>query len=270
MADVPALDLPLLWSRAILGVGLVVSASEQWYLRREFGPGGLFDWRILRLSHPFWIRRFRAGLFDALFSATGTRGLLVAQFACGVVLLLPVSGLAHAMAMWSAALLLAAMAARMPYGRDGSDQMAFILCVSLALAYSSANPTFRLVCAAFATCQLLLSYLVSGVAKACGPDWRSGQALVSVMKTSTYGHPAVARILETRPALTRAAAHTLIAGELLLAGLVFLPSPLFEIGIVCGIGFHLGTAVVMGLTTFFWAFVAAYPVAIAVSRFMMS
>ena len=268
MPYIPSLDVSLFWSRIILAIGLLISASEYWYWRREFDRGGLFDWSILQLSHPFWAHSSSAALFDTLFSASGTRALVAAQFWSGVLLLLPLGDIACAAMLVLSALLLTAMAARMPYGRDGSDQMALLLCVGLSLAYFSQNEAFRLVCAAFITFQLLLSYFVAGVAKLRGPDWRNGRGLLAVMKTTTYGHPWVARFLEPRPVLTRTFAHGLIVAELALAGFVFLPAPYLGIAVICGIGFHLGTAVVMGLTTFFWVFAAAYPLAFAVSRFI--
>jgi hypothetical protein len=140
---------------------------------------------------------------------------------------------------------------RLAYGLDGADQMQTVLWAGLAL--SAVEPAAGLTLIAL---QSLLSYLVAGVAKVAGLDWRNGTAPGRIAATRGHGGPRAAAVLTrwSRPAALATIAFEVGGPFLVLGGtagaLVFA---------VAAVAFHLSIAATMGLNNFVWAFCAALP-----------
>jgi hypothetical protein len=104
--------------------------------------------------------------------------------------------------------------------------------------------------------QLLLSYVVSGIAKLAGTAWRSGAAIRLILATASYGSPVVSRV---RPSWGTPLSWSVIAFEvgspaLLLGGDIGL-----IIFVALAVGFHASVAILLGLNNFLWAFGACLP-----------
>lgn len=143
---------------------------------------------------------------------------------------------------------------------SGDHQMTVVLLASLLV--SSTVPDGHVVqylCIWFIALQAVLAYCIAGWAKLTSPAWRSGEAVVGVMRTVAYGNRTVANMVQRWHMLAFVAAWVVIVFEsgffLVLAGVPEITWGLLATAMV----FHGAVAVVMGLNLFFWAFVATYP-----------
>ena len=149
---------------------------------------------------------------------------------------------------------------RNPFGTDGSDQMAIILFCGLFVYSVADSQIMRDVALYFIGAQAVLSYVVAGIAKAISADWRRGRALKAILNTRTYGSALAARALGAVPDRANISlCWTIIIVESCFWMVLMLPPVPASLFLAWGFGFHLSNAALMGLNTFFWAFVAAYP-----------
>jgi hypothetical protein len=128
------------------------------------------------------------------------------------------------------------MKQRSVYGLDGADQMYVV--VFLGLAVYELMPQGSLASAAgliYIGAPTVLSYLIAGCVKIAGPSWRDGTAIGGIMTTKIYGNSAAAAVLQGRAA---------------------------------GVLFHAANTALMGLNSFFMAFVASYPAVAYVNELM--
>jgi hypothetical protein len=153
-----------------------------------------------------------------------------------------------------------AVAARSPYGSDGSEAVLSISLTSLALTrLFGDDPKAREACLWFIALQSALSYGIAGVAKAISPVWRDGTGVRDIFRTHVFGHPRVFALLKDRPRLTRALGIATITGETLFPLVLVAPKRVAQALLAIGGGFHVGNAFVMGLNRFVWAFLGTYP-----------
>jgi hypothetical protein len=247
----------------LLGLWTVVAAAE-WISRLAlFGDDGLLSWRVLSLR-PQWVHR--SALLAPLQQARGVAAVLGLRLACAV-------GLWFASApAWRIGLLAGLVATgwlfklRNWLGEDGADQMGQVVAsgaLLTAVGLQLRDPGVCLAGALLVGGQLTISYFLAGTAKLVSPEWRSGRALVGVMGTAAYGHPYAARVASGNAWLPVAFCWGVIVIEtafpLALAG-----PPALLLAVLAGFAaFHVATALFMGLNTFVWAFVAAYPSLVA-------
>jgi hypothetical protein len=251
-------------SALVLGIGQVVTSLEYLWIRSEFADGGLYAWSVLRLSRP---RRHPAmeTLRDALFGRAGVMALLGLRLLLAVILVLfaSVAWLAT-MAVVALAVLLLAFNIRVPWGRDGADNVALHVTLGLA-AYALARafdaPSLGLYyVAAYAG----LAYVTSGVTKLSDTAWRSGDALGWVVNLQVFGAPWAVAFLAPRPRLRQVLSWSVMLAEVGAPLAVLLPAPGIALVLVAGFAFHATTAVCMGLNLFVWSFLATYPAVLLV------
>lgn len=245
----------------IAAIGVIYNALELCLHRREI-LDEFFNWRIVRTRYYILIGRPLLGwLFDV--TLTGNRFLFAVAAQAVAVALFPIAlsfrlGLAALLAGYVLYVQLL-IHIRMLVGMDGSDQMQTVIWASIFVYCLPLNDTARTVAALFIAVQLVLSYLVSGLAKLISPVWRGGSAISLITRTSTYCTQGLAKVLG-RPLISTTLCWATIIFEvgspfLLLAGR---PG---AIGLILmGTSFHVGVALAMGLTTFIFAFIAAFPV----------
>jgi hypothetical protein len=149
---------------------------------------------------------------------------------------------------------------RAPLGLDGSDQMSLIMFVAVAI-YKLFPGDVHVAQASlwFIAIQGCLSYCVAGIAKVISPVWRSGEAVRRILGTRTYGSSWVARLVSGRGGLCVAVSWFLMVCECTFPLALAFGETGFAVFAVLGIIFHISNAVIMGLNTFVWAFVATYP-----------
>jgi len=249
------------WVQVVLAGGAALTAAELLALRREFRPEGFLGWPMAaRLVSQ---RRFpwAGSWMGAVMRERGVQAVAAVRLAAGLGLL--AATLAGGTA--AAALLAVVLAAglllmqRVPYGMEGSDQLAAITAIGLLLARMFPDSGRLAVAVAwFLALQAALAYVTAGVVKLRNPAWRDGSLLRGVLGTEFYGHAALARLLQ-RPAAARAAIWAVIAFELSFPLVFFCPPPLVLAWLAAGLLFHGTLAVAMGLNAFVWAFAAAYP-----------
>jgi hypothetical protein len=148
---------------------------------------------------------------------------------------------------------------RMPIGTDGSDHMNTIVLTTATITLFFNRPAVYTIGSTFIALQLILSYLVAGIAKAISKEWRSGQSTSGILSTWTYGFPPIGEFLASRARLTRFTDWCVIVFELSFPICLLWPGRGTLLFITLGILFHFSNALVMGLNTFFWAFASGYP-----------
>jgi len=116
----------------------------------------------------------------------------------------------------------------------------------------------------FIAAQALLSYFAAGISKISNAKWREGSALQSILNTATYGHVRAAALLNRRPWLGGFVGWSVIFVELVFPVALIAPPGVLIALLFAGAMLHLGTAVLIGLDTFFWAFTATFPAIIFV------
>lgn len=259
------MDQPLDAVRLVLilaVVGMAVSTLEFWMVAGSFGDTGAYSWRLQQLRQGVPRRLRLSRLPGALFGETGVRALLALRIALlAAVLLVPFGS-------WAFFLLLTLLVAnnliftwrRGGYGDDGSDQMSAIVLIAIFLTVGPhSTPLILEMGLWFIALQACLSYATAGIAKLVSPIWRGGDAVYLIFNTAAYGLQPVAEFLEHRRWLNLTLCWAVILMETLFPLALLLPEPWNWIFLAWGTAFHILNAVIMGLNSFLWAFVATYP-----------
>ena len=246
------------WVVRIAALGAAVSSLELLWGRAGLRDDGLMSWSSARLRHAGLAAGVPVRWLDLVFGYPWFLAVIGIQFLLAAFLV--VQGFTDGRWLLPfAALLAVAVALRSPYGLDGADQMTTTLFVASALA--ALHPTPRIVSLAlwFVALQACLSYGTAGFAKVFSPAWRSSAAVVGILRTRTYGHAGAFQILQARPRLSLLLGAAIVGLEcafpLVLVGVEELTVGL----LVAGFAFHAAAALLMGLNSFFWAFLATYP-----------
>lgn len=243
----------------LAAVGLAVSSLEYWVIAPSFAADGVYSWKVLQLRLNLSARL--AGVVEEAAGARGTRLHLAFRLSALAVAALSPAGsgaFTAAVAVLVAHTLL--FTYRRGFGDDGSDQMNSILLVTLLLCVRPGASALVLELGlVFIALQACLSYASAGIAKLVSPTWRSGEAIYRIFNTGAYGVPAIARLLRGRRWLNLALCWSVILVESLFPLVLILPGPWPWLFLAWGAAFHLQCAAIMGLNSFFWAFVATYP-----------
>jgi hypothetical protein len=141
------------------------------------------------------------------------------------------------------------------FGFEGADQMAAI--VLFCLLIKNLIPTAEYIAEIFLIVQLILSYVVSGIAKLASRHWRDGSAIVMILSTNSFGIGKLNWLTQNK-SLAKFICLSVILFEI---SWVVLPlnSYVAVTFVTLGMLFHLANAYLMGLNLFVWSFAAAYP-----------
>lgn len=143
---------------------------------------------------------------------------------------------------------------------NGADQIHNITIIALAIAFIGHNSyLIKIASAAFVAFQAALSYLTSGAYKLINRDWRNGNNLRAILGTGVFGNRSVKVFLDKSPNLYILISFAIIFGELMLSMAFFMPPSICLLILISGLLFHICVALVMGLNSFVWAFLATYP-----------
>jgi hypothetical protein len=247
---------------SLLGVGSFISTLEWLVNRHQFARDGLLSFEVLG-SRPLltgtglYSRILRKALsYRSYCTALVLRLASLAALPVFVALhqSLPILGLLAIILVTSFLIHV-----RSPFGLDGSDQMTTQVYGALFLALLIGGPALIKIALWYIAAQSALSYFTSGTAKLVSPIWRQGGVTHRVFNTRTYGLEPIARMLQGRPLIARALDWTAIAAEMLFPLCLVCGFPLVMVFLAWGILFHFASAAIMGLNSFFWAFVATYP-----------
>jgi hypothetical protein len=255
-------------SGLIAGTGMAISTLEFIANIRQCRNDGLFSWAIWRESkwskHP----RLRT-LTHPLFDFPGVLFVLLVRLSL-------IGGLLYGLSRGTRLdpVLLTALVAtqfyvsfRYPAGKDGSDQMSTIVLVMLCvISWFPARPVIGVACIVFIAFQAVLSYLTAGVAKLISPHWRSGDIILGVLGTETYGSRFMAGLLRDHTFVRRSMNYATMAFELLIFLALLLPFPWNAYFLAIPLIFHASCSVMMGLNIFIFAFAATFPPLLYVSN----
>ena len=256
-----ALDVPMCVMRLVMLTGVVITSAELVAARDVYSDRGLLAWRVLRYQFKWAMRGSGARIANWLMSEQHFAFLLVTR--CGAAILLLVATVAGyaPVALWIALVALTvAVNVRSHYGLDGAFQMNFIVMTAVMAIGIAPSMLMTRIALLFVSLELFLSYFIAGLAKLRSPTWRNGQALRGIVSTHAYGLPMLGR--GDLPLAAYAVVSWLVIGfecaaPLMLSGRREIVIPYLAFGAL----FHLGTAVIMGLNGFLFAFIAAYPAA---------
>jgi hypothetical protein len=262
----PSLDLltGMRLAAVIAAIGIVWDTAE--LLVHDDTLSRFFQWPVVRSRYYILLRHKGLGaLFDVMLTGRTFVVVVVAHAVAAIAfaVLLPIGR------PWVALLAFVVLAGhcaihlRLLVGMDGADQMQSIVWAGLAIFALDLGPIANWAAAIFIVAQLLLSYLVAGIAKLVSPAWRSGTAIALITRANTYSSPGVSAALRPRP-VSSVFSWATMGFELGAPLLLFGGEPGLAAFVAAGVAFHVGIAVAMGLTTFVFAFLAAYPVLYAV------
>ncbi|RYG25173.1 hypothetical protein EON82_08135 [bacterium] len=242
----------------IAAVGVFLCAAEAIRLPEVHDDRGLLSWAVTSTGFEgFPWPRFVRGL-DRILSYRRFR-ILNATRVAALFPLFWLSGPAHAVFASVVTVVGVLLFVRSHYGQDGADQVLTLVFGTAALAEAVGTETARALAVGSLGVHACLAYFFAGITKWAGPGWRTGRSLTAIFSTQLYGSPFLHRRLAHRPRLARLVAHLGMAWEVGFPIMLVLPAPFAASILLMGIGFHLITAVFMGLNTFLWAFLALYP-----------
>ena len=262
----------LVWMGALGAVGVALDAAAGLHARDAMSDRGIFASGLLQTGWKRWLDGRSSRPLSWLFRYPQVLTLFVAQLlgACALVVVPWLSGWRQATAgVLGAALVVGArmlLHARIQLGNDGADQMMLVVLMSVLVGWLTIGTPIAIVAVWYAALQLLLAYLVAGVAKASSDSWRRGTAVPAILNTVGLGWPALSRTLRSHPRLGFGLCWSVIAFECLVPAAVLLRWPDIYVILAVGLAFHVGIAVTMGLNTFLWAFASAYPALILVAN----
>ena len=141
---------------------------------------------------------------------------------------------------------------------DGGEGMARLVTIALAVA-RLANHSADAACLTFLAATVALSYFVSGAHKLAAPGWRNGLTLTRIFRSALYGQPHMGRMFSARPLIAICASRALIAWELTFPATLLLPSPIACTALAIACAFHAWNAIVLGIDSFVFPFLATYP-----------
>ena len=251
----------VLWASVIAALGVIYDAAEC-YVKRDQLLQQFYNWRVIRSRYYILVNRPVLSLvFDWAFARDTFITLVIIHGVAAAVF--PVIFYVHpALAAIPAFIVLIVhglMNIRLLVGRDGADQMQTIVWAGIWAYCLPLTDTVKIVALSFIVAQLVLSYLVSGYYKIISPVWRSGRAVHLVTRMNTYCPPDLSRLFTIRW-ISFTACWMTILFELFAPLLLLTGHTGVIIFIVLGVLFHFAIAFSMGLTTFVFAFTAAYPI----------
>jgi hypothetical protein len=247
------------------GVGIAVDAAEMLASRTAYSPAGIFSFELLQSGRRFLVSGLLAQPLRWLLEYPRMLALPVAQLGAVLAMTAVVfgepAGQRALLASLAALVLLSRLMlhGRNVFGHDGSDQMLIVVFLSALVTFALGDTRAAYAGIAYAAGQLVLSYWVSGVAKAISRVWRSGDAIAAIFGTQGYGYPALGAFLRRHRLLSRSSCWAVIGFECLSPFLLLAGTKGAMVFIALGLGFHLSVAIFMGLNVFVWSFAACYP-----------
>ncbi|MEE1938336.1 hypothetical protein V1L54_02730 [Streptomyces sp. TRM 70361] len=257
---------PLSTAERLSAATHLLSSLEYMVRKVDREPGGLNDWTHTRAQVPAKTR-VMGKVRDFIAREAVTQTIHGTRAVAAAVLISPVRN--NTVRMAANAYLSASQVLVYPrhlFGTDGSDQVSFLVQTAAALGRAGGTDASRRAAVQFIGAQTVLSYGASGWAKLPGDAWRSGDALVKIMRTQTYGDEWFFKQLSRYPAASRALCHAVLALECGFPLLLLGRGRYIDAGLAAMGSFHLANARFMGLSRFVWAFVSTYPSVRALAR----
>ena len=260
MIDFTAVDA-MRYTALIASIGISVSIFEDLSSFHHFTKNGLLSWDISKLRVKWTAGGKASRAVDFVMSSSIYRLILVTILVPSV--LMPITLLFDELLFPLCLIILVGIILNMMrnvYGLDGSDHMNLVVFSAIVISSLSPPDSFaQSIGLWFIALQYVLSMLISGVYKLLSYVWRSGEAMLGIMSTISYGNPRFYQMLNTHPTLPRILCWGVIVTECVFPMIFFVGSDLEIVFLTIGVALHAVIAITMGLNNFFWAFVATYP-----------
>ena len=206
-------DLAWRQADAFAQIAFAVSAIEELIGSPRASREKYLPWRVARVQLPKFLR---ARAVERLFSPKA--GKAVASIRLGTALLLlagrPRTPLTRSARILQASTQVYQTVQGSGLGQDGADQALVVeQAAQLVAAFSRNGGKAEQSAQYFLAAQAVLSYLSSGLVKLASPVWRSGDAMVGITRTTSYGSEALNTLMRRYPAVRKAVAWSVIIGE---------------------------------------------------------
>jgi hypothetical protein len=241
-------------------VAVILSSCESISLRTHYRNQGLFSWRVHRMRSARTVHSPFIRVYDQLFTYPAVIYLLAFRVTCCLAIPFAIT---HRYALASICGAIAFMSILLSIrgtdGKNGADEMSKITFLSLMIAFFSSHPLLWKIEIFFLAGQLCIAYVTSGYLRIQEESWRDGSALLLVFRQRTYGNKLCWTIGRRCPRAVQAASMSVLLFECTFPFTLFLPRYMLMPILAFGIAFHVANAIIIGLNTFLWAFVALYP-----------
>jgi hypothetical protein len=249
--------------------GLLISTLQALWNWRLFRPDGLMSWELLK-TQPQFAKYLPSSLLDGLYAFPNFLYVVALQAIAALLLLVfPRHDILR-----PAALTVTMLVFLLDHLRNraqamlGADGMYFLVFGALALReIAPENPLTTQGCLWFIALQSCLSYTANGMLKLPSPHWRQGKVLWRLAHHPIYGNATLVHILRAYPALGKWLGWSAIGCELTFPCVLVVGYPGCWLFVGWGLLFHMSIAVMMGLNTFLFAWVATYPAILCVARY---
>jgi hypothetical protein len=252
LPDLADAHLVLRWSAGVAAGVVALTCLEVLASIRDYDKGGVFDCALNPFSHRLrpWVRP-TVGL---------VRTIAVIRLALAALLWVPAAPLLLLSLCAAGIVILGALQSRLASGdTEFGEQMIKVILGGAALGWVGGSETTVRWAAWFIAAQLSLAYFAAGFFKVISPSWRSGEALGAILSINPWKHPAAGPWLRMQPSWSRLLSWGTIVWELTFPLALIGPPWAMATWLIAGFVFHIGCAVFMGLNSYLWSFVAAYP-----------
>lgn len=225
----------------------------------RWAAGGALGWDLQGLRKGL---KGRSVLLARAYGLAGLRILAILLMLDSALLLaLPLGAITIALLAVALVLILLLAQRSIP---DGSDKMATVVASGAllqVLGLQFGNHTLILAGALWTGGQLTIAYFAAGASKLVLADWRRGVAPRAALSSYMWGSKLSAWGV-SKPGAAFVLGWTVMLLETLFPLALLLPAPWLMVVLAGFFLFHAVIALVMGLNTYPWAFLAAYPATI--------
>lgn len=239
----------------------IINSTEEIYLYKDDKSKPFYNWEMLQLR-PFLSKHIHLKRINDFLLNNKSYPLLLQVKLITSILILLTFNIVIVQNILIVILLLVSYLIyyRNIFGQDGSDQMFTIILTCLAIITLFRNNYSLVVLPIyFIAFQITLAYFAAGVSKLFGKEWRKGNAVYGITNTLCFGSPKYIKILDKHKyssfILTWFAITWETAFPIVLLGNPYIIIIMLSVGLI----FHVMNAEIMGLNSFFFAFLASYP-----------
>lgn len=242
-------------------VGISISTIELLYNWKSFKDDRLYSWKVIATRDYRNENHILHQFSNFVLKYPNFLGVIILRLIAIALLIIPgIWTFSEAPLFLAIVLTSLLINYRSPFGQDGSDQMSTIVVIVLFLFHI--NPENTIIAQAgiwFIALQSLLSYFTAGYFKAKGKKWTTHpNAVFLIFNTSTYGSKPIAGYLQNKQQIITFLTWSTVAVEATFPLVLITGYPGMILFLGWGLGFHLMNALVMGLNSFLWAFLATY------------
>lgn len=247
----------------ISAISAIISSLEWLSLYKQYKDDGIYSWIVRKSRTKYLLNGFLSLFFNFIFRYPNVLFLIAAKLLFSIVVLFSY-GNTTLLSISSTVIALTSilLSFRGLSGFSGADQMSKITFTTLSLCFISLSPLVLKIGLLFLSGQLIIAYSTAGWLRIIQPTWRNGSDLLLIIRQHTYGNKLIWDKARKHPEILKFASLTILIFESSILFALFLPLKFFLIYLCLGVLFHLLNAILMGLNTFFWTFLATYPAVI--------